>query len=79
MEKWDLRKWWAVTFEPQLTYFKNVYLEVLLIDLVAVVGTAGPTSGEDSDGFSGDSDESTDMAACCPVSVVLDLKKIFKY
>ena len=69
----------AVTFGRQLTYFKNVYLEVLLIDLVAVVGTAGPTSGEDSDGFSGDSDESTDMAACCPVSVVLDLKKIFKY
>ena len=73
MEKWDLRKWLAATFGLQLTYFKNVYLEVLLIDLVAVVGTAGPTSGEDSDGLSDVSDGITD------ISVVLDLKKIFKY
>ena len=64
-----------MTFDPQLMYFKNVYLEVLLIDLVAVVGTAGPTSGEDPDGLSDVSDGSTGMAGGCPIFVVLDLKK----
>ena len=62
--------------------FKNVYLEDLLINLVAVFGTAelaggagiktgkAPTSGEDPDGMSDVSDGSSGS-----VFVVSDLKK----
>ena len=45
--------------------------------MVVVVGTAGPTSGEDPDGLSDVSD--TGKAGGCPVNVVLDLKTIVKY
>ena len=70
---------------------KNVYLEDLLIDLVAVVRTAGlaggsglirgeaSTSGKDPDDLSDVSDGRTGKAEGCPVNVVLDLKTIVKY